>query len=454
MKNDILDYKEKLLKISEEMKIRENIGLMNNSMERYINALKINFPNEYKFILDLNNQLPSKFINRKTKLIINIPVAGFKNQEKDNIKQTIRLLAEDNIFKSWNIRILIFSNRPEETDWDNTKNEIQEYIKSVWIENERVWIIEWEVPKDLWRIDWPFNDAMAINKNQVPIWFIRDTMNIITMIQAKWNDLPVVQMDWDFYGFKNWWLKDIIDVFEGKKCTFLQCKSDWEWIIKTDTIPLLRFWSDLMAELPMFLKNKLNETISYDWKKQIVFSDAIQRWIQVPQVELLSQIIKKWWYWLLRLSCDELDVNLRSAFLSQPDWLKNTWNTTFLRDNRRAIATLSQYNIPPIWQRKNWFEADDKIRKMPTNSANQISSNREYLIDILNLTLDRFILPEKIEWVYEDWKNVIVNILKKMWISWKNTDIEVKKINGCIKLNIKQITNSDLNFLTWKYNAK
>jgi len=100
MKNDILDYREKLLKVSEEMKIRENMGLMNNSTERYINALKINFPNEYKFILNLNNQLPSEFINRQTKLIINIPVAGFKNQEKDNIKQTIRLLSEDNIFKS------------------------------------------------------------------------------------------------------------------------------------------------------------------------------------------------------------------------------------------------------------------------------------------------------------------------------------------------------------------
>jgi hypothetical protein len=32
-----------------------------------------------------------------------------------------------------------------------------------------------------------------------------------------------------------------------------------------------------MAELPMFLKNKLNEGISYNEKEQIVFSDAIQR---------------------------------------------------------------------------------------------------------------------------------------------------------------------------------
>jgi hypothetical protein len=91
---------------------------------------------------------------------------------------------------------------------------------------------------------------------------------------------------------------------------------------------------------------------------------------------------------------------------------------------------------------------------MPTNSTDKISSNSEYLIDILNLTLDRFVLPEKIEWAYGDWKKILLNILKKMWISWKNTDIEVKKINGCIKLNIKKMTDWDLNFLKWKYNAK
>jgi hypothetical protein len=100
MKNDIPDYKENLLKVSEEIKIRKNIGLINNNTERYINTFKKNFPNEYRFILDLNGQLPRKFINKQTKLIINIPVAGFKNQEKDNIKQTIRLLTEDNIWKS------------------------------------------------------------------------------------------------------------------------------------------------------------------------------------------------------------------------------------------------------------------------------------------------------------------------------------------------------------------
>lgn len=453
MEKYITNYKENLLKVSEEMKIRNNVRLIDNSPELYLTALENKFPNEYKFIDKLNKHLPIGFIDSETQLIITIPVAGFGNQEKDNIKQTIKLLSEDEWFKSWNVRILIFSNRPEWIDWDDTKKEIQDYIKYIWINNLFIWIIEWELQDNLWRADGPFNDEMAIDKKHVPIWFIRDVMNITIAIQAKWNDIPVLQMDWDFYGFKNWWLKDIIDIFSQKNCTFLQCKSDWDWIIRTQDFPLLKFWSDLMAELPMILKEKINNNNNYESLEKIVFSDAIQRWIQVPQVELLSQIIMKGWYWLLRLASDELDLNLRSACLMNPNWLRNTWDVTFLRDNRRAIATLLEYNIPPISQRKNWFEANDKVRAKQSFDVNTIIFTKANLLKTLNFTLDRFVIPEAIDGVYEDWWKEILKVLENIWINGEASKL-IKNREWFVKTQFYNISNYNFNYLKRKYNVR
>ncbi len=452
-KNIIPRYEENLTKVTEEIKIRKDRGLIANNSEEYINQLKNNFPKEYEFIVNLNTQLPKEFISKTTKLVINIPVAWFWNQENENIKQTIKLLSEDKLFKEWKVKLLIFSNRPEGRDWDETKKNIENYIESLWIQKEAIWVIEWDIPKNLWRIDWPFNDETAKEDNQVPIWFIRDVMNITVAIQSKWMDFPILQMDWDFYGFEKWWLENIIDIFSKNKCTFLQCKSNWDWNIKTADIPLLKFWSDLMAELPMILKEKINEDISNESLGKIVFSDAIQRWIQVPQVELLSQITKKWWYWLLRLSCDELDLNMRSAFLLKPNWLKSTWDLTFLRDNRRAIATLLQYNIPPISQRKNWFEADDKVRWKQNLNTNLISFTKENILNTLNLTLDKFVIPEKINWVYDNWEEAIIVKLEELGIYWNYYKIVEKEL-WLIKLQLNNISNWDFNFLKWKYNGK
>ena len=453
MNKNTPNYKENLIKVSEEMKIRNDIGLTNNTNEDYLKILENKFPNEYEFISNLNKQLPKGFIDNTTQLVINIPVAWFQNQEKENIRRTIKLLTEQELFIWWNVKILIFSNRPELTDWDNTKEEIQKYLEYLWIKDELIWIIESDIPKNLWRIDWPFYEEMATNDNQVPIWFIRDVMNIIIAMQASWKDLPILQMDWDFYGFRNWWLKNIVDSFSKKNCNFLQCKSDWEWNVKTNDIPLLKFWSDLMSELPMILKDKINKNISYKSKEEIVFSDGIQRWIQVPQVELLSQIIKKWWYWLLRLSCDELDLNIRSAFTSQPDWLKSTWDVTFLRDNRRAIATLFQYNIPPISQRENWFEADDKVRWKQNLDIDSIKFTSENLLNTLNLTLEKFVIPEKIDWVYDDWEQEILKKLERLGINCKYWKI-VEREWWFVKLQINYISNWNFNELRWRYNGK
>ncbi len=350
--------------------------------------------------------------------VIAIPAAGFARQEITSIRQTLEKLSLDRTISNGDTGIVILANRPQGEEKDETAKIAEEIIYEKGL---NAVVIESEISQNLGVKSKSFSEGMAVKENEVPIALLRDIL--IVAVMKKWlasltetrvPPLPIIlQMDADFEGFKKGDLSNIERYFQKyPQKTFLQCSSDWDSRERpTKTIPLLKLGATLMLLLPQVLKESLNDpSLPRNSRKQIIFGEAIQRGIQVPQAERIASIAKKGGYGLLRLKEDELDLNIRmSAIVNGLESVGSDSETIFLWSNRRAVRSFVEEGAPPISQWVTSFAAMDQVRINPTEtSANKQSSE----LDVINKTLARFPLPVSLSGVYTRFDEVILNTLQ------------------------------------------
>lgn len=346
-------------------------------------------------------------------LIACIPVVGTGDQEGEGIKETLTRLNEDPSVQSGDVGILLFVNRPAGFMADNTAQIAKDTIQDLAMNGL---VLDAEIPQEMGNTQGPFINDMATQPNQAPIGIIRDLISIAAMklsLKEAGKDPPLLlQMDADFEGFMRGSMIDIINQFRDDNVRFLQCTSDWdskEYPRKSDAELLLG--AELMRELPQILKNALNSPLLPQISRmQIIFGEAIQRGIQVPQVERMEDIAFKGGYGLNRLAHDELDANIRQSALVNPSGVRSTDEVIFLWNNRRAVCTWYEYRQPPISQWINSFAVVDPVRR---SERNKYLNGRSYIPEAVNKTLKRFPIPRSIPGVYDDAKSATVDVISR-----------------------------------------
>ena len=361
--------------------------------------------------------------NKHPKMIVTIPIASFGNQEQESIRKTLEVLSVDQSVKSGETGLLILGNRPEGKLPDTT----MEIAKEIIFEKELNAIaLECAIPNAMGNTDGPFSDEMATNPNDVPIGLIRDILSISAMKlyanelnPTSNNTLPpiIMQMDGDFQGFRKGDFSKVLNDFSEKKLiNFIQYTSDWDSDnYPTKGIPLLWLGSELMREIPQILKLPLNwPTLPKDTRKQIIFGEAVQRGIQVPQAERMESVARKAGFGLNRVKEDELDSNIRmTAYVSGSDRINTSDQVVFDWSNRRALESWNKLKQPPISQWVSSFSAEDSVRQQITEPKKDNGENRETKLDVINKTLARFPIPFSLPGVYSDFTESLLEVLKR-----------------------------------------
>ena len=246
-------------------------------------------------------------------------------------------------------------------------------------------------------------------------------------LPCKESPAPILlQMDIDFEGFRSGSFGRILDRFQqNRDLQFLQCSSDWDSAeFPTRSDPLLRLGSTLMLELPQILKEALkDQTIPEFSRLQILFGETIQRGIQVPQAERIGSFAAKGGYGLLRQGCDELDLNIRMSGLRNPKGVESTSETTFLWNNRRAVAAWLGSGTPPISQWQVPFLADDWVRLAVQTPGELRAPSSVEALKVMNQTLARFPLPTLLPGVYDDPRAAVRGVLERLGLEVAQYDL-------------------------------
>jgi hypothetical protein len=347
------------------------------------------------------------------RIILTIPVVGVGGQEEEVVMKSLLSLTSDPMVRSGEAGVLILVNRPENLQSDETKSFAESAIEQMGINGI---VLDLDVPSNLGYFDGPFANEIATEPNDAPIGILRDLLNISAMklwLKSGTNKSPVLlQMDGDFEGFARGSLVDVVNKFQDPKIKLLQCTSDWDSKeFRTESDPGLWIGSELMREIPQIIKRELNnQGISSETRKQLIFGEAIQRGIQVPQAERMESVARKAGYGLLRLKEDELDQNIRTTEKVFPGAVRTADDIIFVWSNRRAVRSWIDLRQPPISQWVNGFSVDDKVR-------GEIPERRDVGFgDIelsINRTLARFPIPKRLEGVYDNYQQPIIEILER-----------------------------------------
>ena len=370
------------------------------------------------------------------KIVLTIPVVGIGGQEEEVIVNTLINLAEDPLVKTGEVGILILVNRPTGSVADATEALAKEAI--VVLELNGI-VLDIDIPEDLGTIDGPFANEMALTSNEAPIGILRDILNISAMKlwkQGNSSQLPILlQMDGDFEGFALGGFEELLAEFYNSKTKLVQCTSDWD----SKEFPTEKDWglwigSELMRELPQIIKSQINSpNLSGETRTQLLFGEAIQRGIQVPQAERMENVAGKGGYGLLRLKEDELDQNIRISERVTPDGVRTSDEVIFKWSNRRAVRSWIDLRQPPISQWVNGFAVDDLVRGETPKEKKLNNGDIELAI---NRTLARFPLPIKLEGVYDNYQLPILEVLERYELEIFEI-VEEKKGEDLFYLQIK-----------------
>lgn len=371
-------------------------------------------------------------------IVATMPVVGTGGQEEAQIQNTLEKLAKDPVVFEGKVGVLILINRPAGSEPDRTASLAVSKIKNL---NLNALVLETEVPNETGYIDGPFSEDMATETNQVPIALLRDMLSIIAMKMWTRNlQLPtpiLLQMDGDFEGLLRGSFQMISDRFSDPSTDFLQCTSDWDSHINpTKNNNSLWIGSELMRELPQILKRPLNNSLPLPVKLQIVYGEAIQRGIQVPQAERMEAIARKGGYGLNRIRHDELDQNVRMSALVNLNGVRTTEEIVFLWSNRRAIKSWNDYRQPPISQWQSAFSVQDPVRQEVVDMLE--NSVDEDKLTAINRTLERFPVPPTLPGVYVDFTQPIRQILQFYGINGQTGNTFIREKPG--GLNYLQLT--------------
>lgn len=89
----------------------------------YLEVLQKKYPEIDNFT---DRILDNRQWNRRPRMIITMPVAGFGDQEREAVLTALTALSEDPLIKSQEAGVLIFANRPEGFPSDNTRSLIRD----------------------------------------------------------------------------------------------------------------------------------------------------------------------------------------------------------------------------------------------------------------------------------------------------------------------------------------
>jgi len=366
---------------------------------RYLTAVRSNFPEIDQYTDRMLEQTATTLDN--VEMIITIPVVGFGDQEQSSIRQTLDMLASQSLLISGRAAIALFVNRPQGVEADSTMQAITEWK----IQNSGIKLIlfEGEMSPTIGRSTSPYYEDFEPTDQSVRIALLRDILNIVVMKlwqrQSTTTTTPPILLQGDA---DLWRLSGIFELEELERmftsdpsCMFVQCTTDWDGPLATSKIPAMWLGSELMRELPQTFKRSLNNGAPTEQLVQYVFGETIQRGIQVPQAERMETIARKGGYGLLKISEDELDMNLRmTALFSGVTSIKSTADIVFYYSNRRAVAAWLEKREPPIKQWSVEFTGKDYVRTRQFEIP--MSSDREMIEEALaaaNRTLQRFPLP-------------------------------------------------------------
>lgn len=430
--------KDNYRKIADEARRRRDNRLAvqeadpNRQLSEYLNRVSWSYP-DVDLLTDV--LIAGKDWDKRPEMVVAIPVAGFGGQEPESIRKTLETLSGDRAVRSGEIGLLVLANRPSGKDPDRTI----EVAKSVIFEKGLNAIaLDCVIPTKLGNVAGPFSEEMALEANEVPIALIRDMLSISAMKLYLKGLKPtregmfppvVLQMDGDFQGFAKGGLNQVLEDFNrNKNVNFVQYTSDWDSDASpTRGIPLLWLGSELMREIPQILKLPLNlAELPEETRKQIVFGEAIQRGIQVPQAERMESIARKAGYGLSRIKEDELDANIRmAAYACGLIGVNTSDQVVFKWSNRRAVASWKQLRQPPISQWVSSFSAEDPVRLESSVSDEEVTSNGKSKLEVINKTLARFPIPVVLPRVYTDLVQPLSDILRRY-------DLDLDKCNYSI----------------------
>ncbi|KKT30621.1 MAG: hypothetical protein UW41_C0013G0011 [Candidatus Collierbacteria bacterium GW2011_GWC2_44_18] len=370
------------------------------------------------------------------KMVLTIPVVGIGGQEEEAIVNTLINLFDDPMVKTGEVGILILVNRPAGSVADETNILAEGAIDALGLNGM---VMDADIPKDLGTTDGPFANEMALISNEAPIGILRDILNISAMKlwkQNKSSQLPILlQMDGDFEGFAIGGFNELLGEFNDSKTKLVQCTSDWDSKeFRTENDWGLWIGSELMRELPQIIKNQINNAnLSIEVRNQLIFGEAIQRGIQVPQAERMESVAGKGGYGLQRLKEDELDQNIRISERVAPGGVRTSNEVIFKWSNRRAVRSWIDLRQPPISQWVNGFAVDDLVRGKTPKEKDLDSGDIELAI---NRTLARFPIPKKLNGVYDNYQLPILEVLERYELERFNVS-EEKKGEDLFYLQIK-----------------
>jgi hypothetical protein len=424
--------------IAQEFNLRIERGLVEperlspkEQINRYLWAVKQIAP-------DVDQLSDNLIENRSWKvnpsMVVTMPVVGTGGQEEVQIQNTLEKLSEDPMVSQGKVALLLLVNRPANSNPDNTAKLAEEKIANL---NLNAIVIETEVTDGLGFVDGPFSGVMATEENQVPIALLRDLLSISAM--KMWIKNPrsapplLLQMDGDFEGFSRGSFQTIAEQFSDQTIDFLQCTSDWDSSVNP-TSSNISLWigSELMRELPQTIKKPLNNPLPLPVKTQLIYGEAIQRGIQVPQAERMEAIARKGGYGLNRTRHDELDQNIRMSALMNMSGVRTTDEVVFLWSNRRAVKSWNDFRQPPISQWQSAFSVQDSVRQETADNIRENSSGEDKLTAI-NRTLERFPVPPIIPGVYKDFTQPVSEVLQNYGIDGETGSVNVKDKPGGLK---------------------
>ena len=427
-----------LERTSEEFNLRVKKGIAcpeklapREQIEKFLQAVRINEPSV--------DEITDKIIDQRDwkvspSMVVTMPVVGTGRQEELQIINTLEKMSKCPELEEGDIGVLILVNRPKGSEPDTTASLALSKVREL---DLNAIVLEAEIPDNLGNINGPFFEDMATEENQVPIALLRDILSIAAMKiwlrDSRPNPPILLQMDGDFEGFSRGSFRAIIDQFSNQPISFLQCTSDWDSSINpTRGNRSLWIGSELMRELPQILKRPLNNPLPLPIKLQIVYGEAVQRGIQVPQAERMEAVARKGGYGLNRVRHDELDQNIRMSALVDLDGIRTTDNVVFLWSNRRAIKSWMDYRQPPISQWQSAFSVQDPVRQESSGGIVE-NSNKENVLIAINRTLERLPLPASLPGVYLDFTQPVCQVLRFYGIKREEENIVVGEKPGGLR---------------------
>lgn len=434
-----------------ELETRSTLGLAAGTQSppgeeigRYLRGLKSSFPAEDEYVDKLLDACGAPLPLRP--LMVAMPVAAFGGQEPQCVERFLRNLSGDAAVRSGAVGVVVFANRPEGTAGDKTATLFRAAALKYAVP---LVVLEGAVPRALGRTESPLLEGQkGEGSGRAPIAFIRDVLNIAIMKSwARTDSLTspppavplVVQMDTDFEGFGRGGLAEVQERFRrDPSCQFLQATSSFDDAhFPTETLPQLALGDRLMRELPLVLKRAFGRPeLPPPSQIELYFGEVIQRGIQVAQVERLESVARKGGYGLVRMPEDELDANVRLAWLSGgPQAVQCSEETVFKWNSRRAILAYEQFQAPPISQWTVKFTADDAARREEgvASSAARIHARltrgmmpEADAAEVINRTLARFPLPKELPGVYANPTEILLEVLGRCGLDETHFELELK----------------------------